>query len=84
MKIYELFEAGLTYMGYPCTKDCSGHQAGYNYAELYDVPDDECPYGNSNSFWEGCLSFTTPGDYEDEPQESVEKRLTKNPKDVKL
>ena len=53
-------EAGnaLYYMGYPCTKDCSGHQAGYAYAQYYGLDDgDDCPYGNSNSFWEGCKSY---------------------------
>ena len=69
MKIFEVTarrhvhidEAGtaMYYMGYPCTKDCSGHQAGYRYAEYYQIDDgDDCPYGNSNSFWEGCKSYS--------------------------
>jgi len=31
MRIKELL-AELTYSGSPCTKDCGGHDAGYNYA----------------------------------------------------
>lgn len=30
----DMFEAtGLTFMGSPCTKDCSGHKAGYEWSE---------------------------------------------------
>lgn len=60
MRISELFEAGLTYRGYPCTKDCSGHQAGYNWAVAYGLDPDSCPY-STNSFWEGCISKDEPG-----------------------
>jgi hypothetical protein len=62
MRVFELFESGLYYQGYPCTKDCSGHEAGFNYAAYLGLDDSECPYGSSNSFWEGCISFTAPGD----------------------
>jgi|694.fasta_scaffold101877_2 hypothetical protein len=55
MKIKELLE-GLEFRGYPCTYDCSGHQAGWEYAVHWGLEPDECPYGNSNSFWEGCKS----------------------------
>ena len=30
MKVKELLSE-LTFMGHTCTKDCSGHEAGYNY-----------------------------------------------------
>lgn len=55
-KEYELAEAGLTWLGYPCTKDCTGHQAGDNWATKYNITDTEdCPNRAShNSFWEGC------------------------------
>src|SRR5438132_13368076 len=37
-----------------CTQDCSGHEAGYKWAEEHDVSDaSECG-GNSQSFMEGC------------------------------
>lgn len=55
MKIRELLE-GLEFRGYPCTYDCSGHQAGHEYATRWGLEPEECPYGNSNSFWEGCKS----------------------------
>jgi hypothetical protein len=43
--------------GYPCTQDCSGHEAGYAWAEDHGVADpDDCD-GNSNSFVEGCRAF---------------------------
>ena len=48
---------GLMFKGYPCTKDCSGHEAGYAWAKYWGITDsDNCPIGNSNSFREGCLA----------------------------
>jgi hypothetical protein len=50
-------DAELMYKGYPCTKDCSGHIAGDDWAEKRKITDPkQCPYGSSNSFWEGCKS----------------------------
>lgn len=46
---------GQTFGGYPCTVDCSGHEAGYNWAIENGITDaSECT-GNSNSFIEGCM-----------------------------
>lgn len=46
-----------TFMGRPCTIDCSGHEAGYRWAEENGIDDpNECD-GNSNSFNEGCQSY---------------------------
>ncbi len=43
--------------GYRCTADCSGHEAGYAWAEKHDIRDpDECG-GNSQSFIEGCRAW---------------------------
>lgn len=43
--------------GYPCTEDCSGHQAGYDWAQDNGIADPyECS-GNSQSFIEGCQSY---------------------------
>ena len=48
---------GLEYRGYPCTEDCSGHEAGYEWAEENGIESiDDCG-GNSNSFVEGCYSY---------------------------
>lgn len=47
----------MVHRGYPCTKDCSGHYAGDQWAQNHAITDpDQCPYGGSNSFWEGCKS----------------------------
>jgi len=46
-----------TFMGYPCTVDCSGHEAGYEWAEDNGIDDpDDCD-GNSDSFIEGCQAY---------------------------
>lgn len=45
------------FRGYKCTVDCSGHTAGYEWAERNGITSaDECG-GNSNSFIEGCQAF---------------------------
>lgn len=55
-----------TFMGYNCTVDCSGHEAGYEWAEENEITDpDECD-GNSDSFIEGCQA------YAEEQQEATE------------
>jgi hypothetical protein len=43
--------------GYPCTEDCSGHQAGYDWAEQNGIEDSSDCGGNSQSFIEGCESY---------------------------
>lgn len=44
--------------GYDCTDDCSGHVAGYNWAEKHSIVNStDCPYGNSLSFNEGCKVY---------------------------
>ena len=46
-----------TFMGYNCTDDCSGHEAGYEWAEENGITDpNECG-GNSWSFEEGCQAY---------------------------
>lgn len=63
-KANEASPTGLEFKGYPCTKDCSGHQAGHDWAERWGIENpDSCPYSN-NSFWEGCLARTD--DFQDE------------------
>ena len=53
----ELAENSLFWRQYPCTKDCSGHQAGDSWAQARGITDvTQCPPGNSNSWWEGCKS----------------------------
>lgn len=40
-----------------CTDDCSGHQAGYDWAGYNMVCDDEYDSGNSESFNEGVRAW---------------------------
>jgi hypothetical protein len=43
--------------GYTCTEDCSGHEAGYAWAEEHDITDPDQCGGNSESFIEGCRAY---------------------------
>ena len=43
--------------GFDCTVDCSGHQAGYDWAERHDITDEDNCGGNSESFIEGCKAY---------------------------
>lgn len=43
---------------YPCTSDCSGHRAGYEWARNRGISDPYQCTGNSQSFIEGCRAFT--------------------------
>lgn len=45
------------FYGYECTQDCSGHEAGYEWAMENEINDPGDCGGNSNSFIEGCLTF---------------------------
>lgn len=56
--------------GSPCTSDCSGHEAGYNWAQDHDITDPDDCGGNSDSFIEGCRSYAEENNtYEEEPPE---------------
>src|SRR5580765_7279602 len=46
-----------TFHGDPCTVDCSGHQAGYDWAEKHEITDEDNCGGNSESFIEGCKAY---------------------------
>jgi len=46
-----------TFGGYECTDDCSGHKAGYEWAEQNGVSNENDCDGNSGSFEEGCRAF---------------------------
>src|SRR5882757_4889224 len=53
---------GRVFKGYDCTVDCSGHEAGYKWAEQHDIDsEDDCEtagdHSNSPSFAEGCKAF---------------------------
>jgi hypothetical protein len=47
-----------TYAGFNCTVDCSGHEAGYRWAQQNGIDDEDyCPDGDSESFHEGCIAY---------------------------
>nr|WP_019860870.1 hypothetical protein [Mesorhizobium loti] len=46
-----------TFHGYDCTDDCSGHQAGYDWAAKNDITDERDCDGDSQSFNEGCQAY---------------------------
>ena len=45
--------------GHDCSDDCSGHAAGYRWAEAQGIADEtDCPLrGGAISFYEGCLVY---------------------------
>lgn len=47
----------LEYKGYECTQDCSGHDAGYDWAQKKGINSVSNCGGKSNSFIEGCKSY---------------------------
>lgn len=48
---------GRTFQGSPCTKDCSGHHAGYIWAKTNGIKNRRlCPFRASHrSFTNGCM-----------------------------
>ena len=59
-----------TFAGDPCTSDCSGHEAGYNWAEEKGIDDEsDCDTAgdtsNSPSFAEGCRDFVRGNEPDD-------------------
>ncbi|MCM2460683.1 hypothetical protein HGO40_09310 [Pseudomonas sp. CG7] len=53
--------SAATFDGYQCQGDCSGHQAGYDWAEQNDIDDEDSCDTPSQSFNEGCQSFVEGG-----------------------
>jgi hypothetical protein len=47
----------ITFHSYPCTEDCSGHEAGYQWAERKGIEDPADCGGNSQSFIDGCEAY---------------------------
>ena len=47
--------------GYGCTRDCSGHQAGYQWAQVNNVCDSNYSGGKSQSFNEGVRAWAASG-----------------------
>jgi hypothetical protein len=60
-----------TFAGSPCTSDCSGHEAGYNWAEGHGIDDEsDCDTAgdtsNSPSFAEGCRAYVQENESTDD------------------
>lgn len=49
----------VTSDNWDCTEDCSGHEAGYEWAEDNGITDTEDCGGNSDSFIEGCETYVS-------------------------
>ncbi|MER9455564.1 hypothetical protein [Mesorhizobium sp. M0478] len=49
--------AQQTFGGNECTDDCSGHKAGYDWAEQNQISDESNCSSNSQSFNEGCQTY---------------------------
>ncbi|MFE0014129.1 hypothetical protein ACFWXH_04735 [Mesorhizobium sp. NPDC059054] len=54
--------AQQTFGGYDCTEDCSGHKAGYEWAEQNNVTSTSDCTTNSQSFNEGCDAYVDDPD----------------------
>jgi hypothetical protein len=70
-----------TFGGYECTDDCSGHKAGYEWAEAKGITDEaDCENilvraPNRTSFYEGCMTYVedpSRGADEDDDGEEIE------------
>jgi hypothetical protein len=52
----------ISFDGYQCSDDCSGHQAGYDWAQQNQIDDESSSCSTpSNSFNEGCASYVQSG-----------------------
>lgn len=47
----------LTFHGFSCGHDCSGHEAGYAWAERHNADSESTCTGESSAFMEGCLAY---------------------------
>jgi len=50
-------DSELTFKGYKCTQDCSGHKAGYKWAKKKGIKNPGDCTGKSQSFIEGCWAY---------------------------
>jgi len=51
------FAQSKMFHGYPCTQDCSGHKAGFEWSQRKGIQEKEECGGHSNSFIEGCYAW---------------------------
>lgn len=57
-----------SFNGYECTEDCSGHEAGYEWAEKNEISDEDDCDSKSDSFTEGCVSYVEEKTVEQEEE----------------
>lgn len=57
--VKENYQGTQTFGDYECTEDCSGHQAGYDWAAEQGIEDPDDCGGNSQSFIEGCEAYAS-------------------------
>lgn len=68
---YEDYEdEPVTSDNWECTDDCSGHEAGFEWAEDHGITDSEDCGGNSDSFIEGCEAYANEYQQEEYEEES--------------
>jgi hypothetical protein len=63
--------------GYDCSDDCSGHAAGYRWAEVHTISSEaDCPLrGGAISFYEGCpvyVEYPSRGADEDDDGDGID------------
>jgi hypothetical protein len=61
-----------TFDGYLCTEDCSGHEAGYNWAQDNNITSETDCSSNSNSFNEGCSAWVEENNQSNEDEDGVQ------------
>lgn len=61
-----------TFHGYVCTQGCSGHEAGYQWAEEHGIEDPEDCGGNSQSFIEGCQAYAEEQEHDSDDESDRE------------
>ena len=77
LTLFSASASAQSFKGYPCTDDCSGHEAGYEWAERKDDTDPDDCAGNSNSFIEGCRAWAeeqAPQKTSDDPGDTGRRR----------
>lgn len=65
-ELFLLQQASSSFKGDQCTSDCSGHEAGYQWAEDNVITDPGDCGGNSQSFVEGCEAWAEEQAEDDE------------------
>ncbi|SEL13341.1 hypothetical protein SAMN05428989_1516 [Pseudoxanthomonas sp. GM95] len=68
------------FRGSACTQGCSGHEAGYNWAEENGIDDPDDCGGNSASFIEGCEAYAE--EQQEQAQQEQDERAVQDAEDA--